>query len=79
LVILTNLAEFDDTTTDLIDEVRQAVASAIKAVTARKEAEDEPDHSADWTYLSSASREKTPEQSRANHQTNRSVFDDVDR
>jgi hypothetical protein len=81
LDILTKLAEFDDTTTELIDEVRQAVASAIEDVTARKEAEDEdePDHSADWTYMSSAAREKTSEQSRADQQTNRSVFDDVDR
>lgn len=79
LDILAELAELDDTTTELIDEVRQAVACAIEDVTTRKEAEDEPDHSADWTYMSSASREKTPEQPRAAQQTNRSVFDDVDR
>ncbi len=79
LDVLAELTGFDDATVQIIDEARQAVSDAIDDVRARKEAEDEPDHLTDWSYMSSASREKTVEEPPADQPAKRSVFDDVDR
>jgi len=79
LDILEELPDIDDTTVDLIKEVRLAVASAIDGVAERKEAKGKQDHSSEWSYMSSVSRESTIKDSHVEQQASRSVFDDVDR
>jgi hypothetical protein len=78
LDILEELPDIDDTTVDLIKEVRRAVASSIDEVAERKEAEGKQDHSSEWSYMSSVSRESTTKDRHIDQQTSRSVFDDVD-
>ena len=81
LDILEELPDIDDTTVDLIKEVKQALSGAINDVRKRKEkqdAEDQRDHSSEWGYMSSVSRERTVKEPPVKQQTNRSVFDDVD-
>ena len=79
LDILEELPDIDDTTLDLIKEVRQAVAFAIDGVAERKAAEGKQDHSSEWSYMSSVSRESTIKDRQVEQQASRSVFDDVDR
>jgi hypothetical protein len=81
LDILEELPDIDDTTVDLIKEVKQALSRAINDVRKRKEkqdAEDKRDHSSEWGYMSSVSRERTVKEPPVKQQTKRSVFDDVD-
>jgi hypothetical protein len=59
--------------------VRQAVAFAIDGVAERKAAEGKQDHSSEWSYMSSVSRESTIKDRQVEQQASRSVFDDVDR
>jgi hypothetical protein len=79
LDILEELPDIDDTTLDLIKEVRQAVASAIEEVSERKDAEEKQDHSSEWSYMSSVSRESTIKDRHGEQPASRSVFDDVDK
>ena len=75
------LPDIDDTTVDLIKEVKKALSCAIDDVRERKEkqdAENERDHSSEWGYMSSVPREGTVKEPLVKQQTNRSVFDDVD-
>jgi len=79
LDILEELPDIDDTTIDLFKELRQSVASAIDGVSERKDAEEKQDHSSEWSYMSSVSRESTIKDRHGEQQASRSVFDDVDR
>lgn len=79
---LEELPEIDDTTVALINKVKRAVTSAVDDVEERKkrkEAEDEEhNHSSEWSYMSSVSRESPSEEASHVEPTRRSVFDDVD-
>jgi hypothetical protein len=73
------LPRLEDGTVELIRRAREAITRAIEDVTERKEAQDEPDHAAEWSYMSSVSRETPSEAATPELMRKRSVFDDVDR
>jgi hypothetical protein len=79
---LEELPEIDDTTVALINKAKQAVTSAVDNVEERKkrkEAEDEEhNHSSEWSYMSSVSRESPIKEAPHVELARRSVFDDVD-
>lgn len=58
LEILKEFDGLDASTRRLIDEARQAMARATEAITERNEAEDRPDHAAEWRYISPVVREQ---------------------
>jgi hypothetical protein len=79
LEILSEFEDLDASTEELIDEARQAMAAAIEDITKRKEAEDKPDHKAEWNYMSPVQREQQPKPVAPAAPARRSIFDDVDR
>jgi len=79
LDILEEFEELDTSTKTLIDEARQVMARAIEDITQRKEAEDKPDHAAEWSYMSPVAREQEVKAVAIIAPARRSIFDDVDR
>lgn len=79
LEILLEFEDLDASTEELIDEARQTMAAAIEDITERKEAEDKPDHKAEWSYMSPVPREQEAKRVAPAAPARRSIFDDVDR
>lgn len=79
LDVLEKITKLDDKTIDLVKDSRQAIADAIADLVERKEAEEKPDHSAEWGYMASASSKDPPELPFDERSAKRSIFDDVDR
>ena len=79
LDILGEFEELDVSTQTLIDEARRVMARAIEDITQRKEAEDKPDHAAEWSYMSPVAREQEVKAVAIVAPARRSIFDDVDR
>ncbi|WP_245306073.1 restriction endonuclease [Bradyrhizobium sp. LTSP849] len=79
LEILSEFEDLDASTEELIDEARQAMAAAVEDITERKEAEDKPDHKAEWNYMSPVPREQESKPVAPAAPARRSIFDDVDR
>lgn len=79
LDILEEFEELDASTRRLIDQARQAMARAIEDITERKDAEDKPDHAAQWSYMSPVAREQEAKPAATLAPARRSIFDDVDR
>jgi hypothetical protein len=78
LDILGALPGLEAATINLISDARKAIGHAIADVTERKEAEDKPDHAAEWGYMAPVSRETPSEAPNVEHAKKRSIFDDVD-
>jgi hypothetical protein len=77
--ILEEFDGLDASTRRLIDEARQAMTRAIEDITERKEAEDKPDHAAEWSYMSPVARVQEAKAATIAAPARRSIFDDVDR
>lgn len=67
----------DSAATDLIDEARDQVNQSVQALEeSRQERDEKSEDDSDWTHLVTQKKEST---SSASADTNRSVFDDVDK
>jgi hypothetical protein len=80
LSTLESLAPSDLSTTELIEEARDAVKAAVADLEERKRAKEkeEEDHSKEWTYMASVSQATRPAAPMPTDRRKRSVFSDVD-
>lgn len=79
LEILRAFDDLDADTEKRIEDAEQALQSVIEDLTERKEAEDKPDHTAEWSYMAPVPREQEAKLVPSVTPTKRSIFDDVDR
>jgi hypothetical protein len=78
LQILESFEDLDAPTESLIRAAKQAISQAIAEIAERKEAEDKPDHSAEWNYMSPLPRDKQAKPAPTASRSRRSIFEDVD-